>query len=253
MISRSELKTTAKQALSGKWGFSIGLTLIILALPLVLNIIPLLGALAVIVISPSLAYIPQEFFLKIKRNEDVQIEEIFSALLNKLGTYWGIALRTFLKLLPWIALLILGNILTIFGTTSKFFAGDLTSSMVTSTASSTASIFVLLGSVLSIAGYILLITNSLYYVLAIYVKADNPNMTCAEAVLTSKDLMAGHRMEYFILSLSFIGWALVVGITFGIASFYVLPYMQTTFAAFYDELAGEKFSAGGNNDSVVQF
>lgn len=253
MISRSELKTSAKQSLTGNWGFSIALILIILALPSVLSLIPLLGAIAALVISPALTYIPQEFFLKIKRNEDVQIGEIFSALLNKLGTYWGIALRTFLKLLPWIALLVVGNVLTVFSATSNLLSGDLTSSMVTSATSSASSIFALLGSVLSIVAYILLITNSFYYVLAIYVKADNPNMTCAEAVLTSKELMTGHRLEYFILSLSFIGWAIVVGISFGIASFYVLPYMQTTFAAYYDELAGIKKYTEENNDSVVQF
>ena len=64
-------------------------------------------------------------------------------------------------------------------------------------------------------------------------------MTCDEAVIKSKELMTGHRLEYFLLSLSFIVWFFVATITAGLGSLYLMPYMYTTFVAYYDELIEE--------------
>ncbi len=63
-------------------------------------------------------------------------------------------------------------------------------------------------------------------------------MGALEAISKSKEMMNGHKMEYFVLSLSFIGWAFVVGITFGIAGIWVMPYMSTTYANFYNKIKG---------------
>lgn len=50
----------------------------------------------------------------------------------------------------------------------------------------------------------------------------------------SKRMMNGQKMETFILDLSFIGWALVAGITCGIAGvFYVAPYVNATNTELY--------------------
>ena len=52
-------------------------------------------------------------------------------------------------------------------------------------------------------------------------------------------MMNGHKMELFLLDLSFIGWILLVMVTGGIASLYVAPYMQAARTAFYETLKGE--------------
>ena len=49
----------------------------------------------------------------------------------------------------------------------------------------------------------------------------------------------GHKMDLFILDLSFIGWGLLCGITFGLAGIYVGPYMQATRANAYRVLSAE--------------
>ena len=50
----------------------------------------------------------------------------------------------------------------------------------------------------------------------------------------SKRMMNGQKMETFILDLSFIGWALMAGITCGIAGvFYVTPYVNATNTELY--------------------
>ena len=74
------------------------------------------------------------------------------------------------------------------------------------------------------------------YSMSWFVLAENPNMTAREAIRESKEIMNGHKMDFFVLSLSFIPWILLVYVTFGIASIYVMPYMQLTITNFYHNI-----------------
>lgn len=96
-------------------------------------------------------------------------------------------------------------------------------------------LFVLLWALLFIIPGII---KAIAYSMAPYLMADNPNMTATEALDDSQRLMDGHKMDFFILGLSFIGWALLVIVTFGIAAIWVGPYIQATHAEFYLELVG---------------
>ena len=55
-----------------------------------------------------------------------------------------------------------------------------------------------------------------------------------KALMMSKDMMAGHKWEYFVLILSFIGWILLC--VFIIPAIWVVPYIQTTQIMYYEEL-----------------
>ena len=66
-----------------------------------------------------------------------------------------------------------------------------------------------------------------------YVLAENKGMTASECIDKSKAITDGYKGELFVLGLSFIGWALLGGITFGIAFIWIMPYMQTTYANAY--------------------
>ena len=74
------------------------------------------------------------------------------------------------------------------------------------------------------------------YSMSWFVLAENPNMTAREAIRESKEIMNGHKMDFFVLSLSFIPWILLVYVTLGIASIYVMPYMQLTITNFYHNI-----------------
>ena len=52
-------------------------------------------------------------------------------------------------------------------------------------------------------------------------------------------MMDGHKMELFLLELSFIGWIILGVITFGIGMLLVEPYMVTTIAHYYEDLKKE--------------
>lgn len=69
----------------------------------------------------------------------------------------------------------------------------------------------------------------------------NTSLRYTDYITLSRELMNGHKFEYFVLQLSFIGWWILVALTAGIASFWVLPYYQTTMTAYYKDLAGDKF------------
>jgi uncharacterized membrane protein len=93
-------------------------------------------------------------------------------------------------------------------------------------------------------GYALLVVPGIYlqarFGFAIYAMEKDPTLSITDAMKKSSTLMQGHKMEYFVFLLSFIGWFIVVGLTFGIASIYVLPYVQLSTANFYRHLTGEQ-------------
>lgn len=69
---------------------------------------------------------------------------------------------------------------------------------------------------------------------SIQIMCENPNLKPMEALKLSKKMVAGNRGELFALDLSFIGWWILCGISFGIASIYVIPYYLTTQALYYE-------------------
>ena len=77
------------------------------------------------------------------------------------------------------------------------------------------------------------------YSQAMYILAENPGISPMEAIKRSKEMMQGHKMEYFLLVLSFFGWALLAPFTLGILCIWLLPYMQATMANYYRSLKGE--------------
>lgn len=84
--------------------------------------------------------------------------------------------------------------------------------------------------------YIPGIIKALSYSMTFYIMRENPEMSGEQAIQRSMAMMKGHKMELFLLSLSFLGWILLGIITLGIGLLWVYPYMYTAQAAFYEEL-----------------
>lgn len=85
------------------------------------------------------------------------------------------------------------------------------------------------------------------YGMAEFILIDNPEMSPLDAITASRKMMVGHKLEFFMLSLSFIGWSLFAIITFGVGIFYVAPYMNQTFANYYLKLK----SLDNTNGNIV--
>ena len=76
------------------------------------------------------------------------------------------------------------------------------------------------------------------YSMTFYILRENPEMTAGDAITASQKMMDGHKMD-LLLSLSFIGWAILASITFGIGYLWLIPYIYTAYAAFYETLKKE--------------
>lgn len=104
---------------------------------------------------------------------------------------------------------------------------------------------------------------------ALYLLLEHPEMSALQCISESKRLMVGHKGELFWMDITFFGWALLVGIAdsisewlagamgpsiiaqiigvvgFGVlVQFFVLPYMDLTYAGYYVELTKPKADAG---------
>ncbi len=96
-----------------------------------------------------------------------------------------------------------------------------------------SSIFIALWSLLLIFPGII---ASYRYRMAVYLMLDNPQMGVMDCLRESKRLMHGHKGELFVLDLSFLGWAILSCIPF--VSLWTMPYMETTYAHYYQWLVG---------------
>lgn len=87
---------------------------------------------------------------------------------------------------------------------------------------------------LVIAAVVFIVYKLISYFTAFYLVADKSSVKIVKSLSMSKVIMKGHKMELFILVLSFWPWFLLSIITFGLANLYVLPYLQVTLAKYYD-------------------
>ena len=80
------------------------------------------------------------------------------------------------------------------------------------------------------------IVKAYSYSQAMFILAENPNIGALDAINRSKAMMNGHKMDLFILELSFIGWHILGGLTFGIAYIWIIPYISAAKANFYNSI-----------------
>lgn len=98
-------------------------------------------------------------------------------------------------------------------------------------------IFIILWSLLFIVPGII---KSFSYMLAYYILRDHPELSPLQAITKSRHMMNGFKGKAFWLGLSFIGWVLLGIVTFGLAFFWVVPYISVTFAHFYNSIRDQE-------------
>ena len=80
------------------------------------------------------------------------------------------------------------------------------------------------------------IIKAFSYSMSFYILHDNPNISAAEAITQSRQMMNGNKFKLFTLYLSFIGWCFLCLLTFGIGYLWLIPYMNLSIANFYEDL-----------------
>lgn len=83
------------------------------------------------------------------------------------------------------------------------------------------------------------IIKTISYSLVPYILVDDPNMSSGDVLDLSSKMMNGHKMDYFKLELSFIGWHLLAVLTLGILEIWIAPYQATAMTKFLSEVKSE--------------
>lgn len=83
------------------------------------------------------------------------------------------------------------------------------------------------------------IIKTISYSLVPYILVDDPNMSSGDVLDLSTKMMNGHKMDYFKLELSFIGWHLLAVLTLGILEIWIAPYQATAMTKFLSEVKSE--------------
>lgn len=257
----SEIRKEAREILKDKWRKAVCITLIFLAISFmfgfaqgfleedstIYNILDLVF----LVISIPLSFGLTIVFMQLKRNENVKVFLFIKEGFSRLARAWGIWFYTLLKLLlPIICLILVVALMISLGLVN------------TLTANSNLAL-TLLGVALFIATIVYVACRGLLYVIAYNISYDNPELSSKECVKKSEALMKGHRGNYILLQLSFIGWAILLafGFSFGtsllvallgyfgfllgyaimiIGMSFLMPYMQVAVVCFYERVLNDK-------------
>ena len=89
------------------------------------------------------------------------------------------------------------------------------------------------------------------YAMTFFIAKDHPEMSADDCIEESMRMMDGHKMDLFLLDLSFIGWAFLCIFTCGIGFLWLVPYVQTSHAIFYKELKAELYPEMEDVDATV--
>lgn len=242
-MNSSDFRAEARKKLEGKWGKVARITLAYVALFFVLGFIEGLlekvstiqsiWSIAVAVIEVPLAFGLIISLFKVFNSEDVKAFDFFMLGFNNFAKSWKISLRIVLKIIVPIILIVVSIFLMSFG----LVAGS-ASALLSSSSSGGLFIFVVIGLILYIVALVWAIMVSYYYSLAYVIATDKPELDAKQAVEESKRLMTGNRGKLFCLQFSFIGWAILAALTFGIGYLWLLPYLQFSMFAFYKKLSG---------------
>ena len=95
------------------------------------------------------------------------------------------------------------------------------------------SIFILLWLLLLVVPGII---AALRYSMSYYILNDNPEMSAMEAITASKEMMMGYKLKLFWMNLCFVGFMFLSTFTCFIGLLWLIPYMYTTYANFYQNL-----------------
>ncbi|MDF2558411.1 MAG: hypothetical protein K0R71_2239 [Bacillales bacterium] len=250
------IKRRAKELLKGKWGTAILMVILYAVISSVSNLVnagssePDLGA-GLIIMILSILTIPlgvgfKWAFLYLVRGQDFKIETIFEPYTKIFGksilTSILQAILIFLWSLPVIVLGVIGVVVSM----PKYIDMALDGS-----GSGISGEMILNGILYFIVFWILImvpiIIKSISYSQTLFILKDKPELTSLETITTSKKMMAGYKWKYFTLYLSFIGWAFLCLLTLGIGFLWLVPYVQTSLAEFYNQLSGEYFKVNGLN------
>lgn len=213
MLLNSELRAQASEQLDGKWGTFVLMTFLMCVIQVLMQIPSYIGGLLE-VLSPENAMASLSFS---------NISNILSLLALPLG--WGLTVSLLRNHRE--ESVDLENLFDGFrgGRYTRVFC-----------AMFLVNLFTFLWTLLLIIPGIM---KAFSYALTPYILLDEPELTAKQAISRSCEIMQGRRWKLFCLYFSFIGWGILSVLTFGIGFLWLVPYMNASIAAFYEDARAE--------------
>lgn len=247
-MKAKEIRKIARENLSGKWLKGAAITLIFailiyfVAFALTMFAASILAPIAFILyiaVLPPIAFSIMPQFLRLQKGEDVGVLDFAEWTTSNFKNSWKVTWHIFTKIWP----LILAVVLCVIFAVVSMAIG--TVGLLESISSDSSAVILLCMAIASISMiayvvfFILLMMKMFYYYLIPFIMQDEPELSAKEVVEKSAKLMQNNRWRLFCLSLSFLGWAILSAFTLGIGLLFLIPYMQMSFVAFYQECAGK--------------
>lgn len=229
--SCAELKALAKEHMFGRYGVTIGATLIVVMITgfvslfstIFLDTTTVIGVVLNFLISFVISVLTglftsgeNYFYLKIACGRPVTISDVFYGF--KLFPNKAVFIQLFLAVCLYLSMLPM----TVF------------SFMVQKNPEN--SILMLPYSLSIILYLVVTVVISIIYAQAFFLLHDFPNYSVRELLSMSRKLMKGNKGRYFYLMVSFIPLMLLGLLSCGIAFLWLIPYMNTTYAEFFLDL-----------------
>ena len=239
--SNQQLKQEAKQALSGKWGTAVLMSLFTILFTYtfsgidVRNPIYTIASIASSILNIILNVGILSFFLKIccNQKQSANFADLFYGFQCHPGKAILLYLLNTLYLLPGALIYAISMVILFFAT---FGGMDLYADVEPAEAAKLFIIlFLLIALFIAYACYI-----QLTYGLAYYLLLDYPDLPVYEIWKRSAQLMKGNRWRKFRLELSFIPWAIACIFTLGIGFLWLGAYMNAAFTEFYLDLVSSR-------------
>lgn len=215
-MSRSEIKREAKDSLRGKWGTGILIFIIYIAIMSATGW-TIIGPMA---LAPPLMVGLGVLALKLIRTGSADIENMFDGFKQFSLSFFTWLIMT-LIIFAWS---LLGIISIVVGVAFSAASGN----------PGAFALFMPIAFLLMIPAYMAYYSYSQWQ----FIIVDNPTLTAGEVLKLSKQMMKGHRFEFFVLQLSFIGWLILSVFTLYIGLLWLAPYYYVSTAVYYEQLKG---------------
>ena len=247
----SDFRKTAREKLTGKWGTVAVISLLYSLVSFILTVIEnsisedfsSFFSIIEYVIEIPLAFGLLISFLKLYNGESVGSFDFFTEGFSNFKRSWLLTLNTALKMILPVILFIISLIIAVVSGVGSVVYNSARVSTLGSSASTGFPFISLILLFVSLAAFVWIIVKSYNYALSNLIGIEHPEMSAKEAVETSAEIMNGNKGKLFCLQFSFIGWAILSALTFGIGVLWLLPYVQFAVIAFYKHLSGDNSNA----------
>ncbi|WP_058300381.1 DUF975 family protein [Gorillibacterium timonense] len=234
--SSKQYRQAAFASLQGKWGLAVGITLFSAVVSVLLQntsnnlvfLTDLLSWLITFLLTVGSSWI----FLEIARGNRPQFSNLFDGFRSFTSVIWTGILQSLLVIvatLPgFVVLFLMYGILPY---------GQIDAAVVEKNTG--AFLLILIVLVLIPSLYVGLKTS-----MTLFLLKDKPELRGWRAIKASWSMMKGLTWKLLVLELTFFGWMLLAMLTFGIGLLWLLPYIGTTTAVFYEKNKPSEAFAG---------